>query len=73
MVTHSSLMELSSLLVELWGKVVEIEVGVVNARLNNKIMLGCSCTYAMGVVVSSLYGVTKFPHEGKFVTINQLS
>ena len=37
------------------------------------LLLGRDYTYAMGVLVSSLFRVVCFPHEGRIVTIDQLS
>lgn len=58
---------------ELGEKMVEVKVEVVDAPLDYNILLGCSWTYAMEVVVSSVYRVIKLPHKGKVVTIEQLS
>ena len=37
------------------------------------LLLGHDYTYAMGALVSSLFRVVCFPHEGRIVTIDQLS
>jgi hypothetical protein len=55
------------------GKTVELEVEVVDANLNYNLLLGRSWTHAMFCVVSSLFRVLRFPHEGKIVTVDQLS
>jgi len=55
------------------GKTVEIEVEVIDVNLNYNLLLGRSWTHAMFCVVSSLFLVLRFPHEGKIVTIDQLS
>ena len=46
---------------------------VVDAPLDYNLLLGRSWSYAMTVVVSSVFQVIKFPHNGKIVTIDQLA
>jgi hypothetical protein len=58
---------------QLGGKTVCIEVEVVNASLDYNLLLGRSWTYAMQAVVSTIFRVLLFPHEGQIVTIDQLS
>jgi hypothetical protein len=71
---HSDPMVSSPLFqVQLGGKTVEIEVEVVDAPLDYNILLGHNWIYAMSVVVSSIFHILCFPHEGKIVTIDQLS
>jgi hypothetical protein len=60
-------------LVQLAGKMVEVEVEVVDAPLDYNLLLGCNWTYAMIVVVPSVFCTLCFPHEGKIMTIDQLS
>ena len=55
------------------GKTVEIEVEVVDANLTYNLLLGCSWTYTMHAVASSLFRIIRFPHQGNIVTIDQLS
>jgi hypothetical protein len=64
---------LPSFSVQLGGKTVEVEVEVVDAPLYYNLFLGCNWTYAMIVVVSSVFHTLCFPHEGKIVMIDQLS
>jgi hypothetical protein len=52
---------------------VEVDVELVDAPLNYNLLLGCNWTYAMTVVVPSIFHTLCFPHEGKIVTIDQLS
>ena len=59
--------------VELGGKTVDIQVEAVNTSLDYKLLLSCSWTYMIEVVVSSIYKVIKFPHQGKIMSIDQLS
>jgi hypothetical protein len=59
--------------VQLGGKMVEVEVEVVDAPLDYNLLLGHNWTYAMVIVVSSVFHVLCFPHQGDIVTIDQLS
>jgi hypothetical protein len=58
---------------QLGGKIVCVEVEVVDASLDYNLLLGRSWTYAMQAVVATLFWVFFFPHEGRFMTIDQLS
>ena len=49
-----------------------MNVMVVPRPLDFNLLLGRDYTYAMGVLVSSLFRVVCFPHEGQIVTIDQL-
>jgi hypothetical protein len=59
--------------IQLGGKTVCVEVEVVNAPLDYKLLLGRSWTYSMQAVVATVFRVLLFPHEGRIVTIDQLS
>jgi hypothetical protein len=50
-----------------------IEVEVVDAPINYNLLLGRRWTYAMKAVVAIVFQVLLFPHEGRIVTIDQLS
>ena len=50
-----------------------MDVMVVPGPLDFNLLLGHDYTYAMGALVSSLFRVVCFPHEGQIVTIDQLS
>jgi hypothetical protein len=50
-----------------------VEVEVVDASLDYNLLLGRSWTYAMQAVVATVFWVLLFPHEGRIVTIDQLS
>ena len=50
-----------------------MDVMVVPSPLDFNLLLGRDYTYAMGALVSSLFHVVCFPHEGWIVTIDQLS
>ena len=55
------------------GKTVNLDVEVVDAPLDYNLLLGRSWSYAMTVIVSSVFRLIKFPDSGKIVTIDQLS
>jgi hypothetical protein len=59
--------------VTLGGKVVFINVMVVQDPLDFSFLLGRDYVYAMKVIVSTLLCVISFPHDGRIVTIDQLS
>ena len=59
-------------LIELGGKIIIVEVEVVNAPLYHNILLGCSWFYPMKVVASIVYRLVCFPHEAKIISIDQL-
>ena len=59
--------------VTLGGKTVTVEVEVLDAPIDYNLLLGQSWTYVMEAVPSSYFRCIKFPHEGKLVTIDQLS
>jgi hypothetical protein len=50
-----------------------VEVEVVDAPIDYNLLLGHSWTYAMQVVVTTIFRVLLFPHEDQIVTIDQLS
>jgi hypothetical protein len=49
------------------------EVEVVDAPIDYNLLLVRSWTYAMQAVVATVFRVLLFPHEGRIVTIDQLS
>jgi len=59
--------------VTLGGKTVYIDIMVVQGALDFSLLLGHDYVYAMGALVSSLFRVVCFPHEGRMVTIDRLS
>jgi len=59
--------------ITLGGKTIYIDVMVVQGPLDLNLLLGCDYVYFMGAVVSSLFHAACFPHEGRIVTIDQLS
>lgn len=59
--------------VQLVGKTVFIDIKVLDAQLDYNILLGRSYMYEMSAVVSSVFRVMMFPHDGKMITIDQLT
>ena len=59
--------------ITLGGKIVCIDVMVVQGPLDFNLLLGRDYVYAMKVVVSTLFRVMHFSHYGKIVTIDQHS
>jgi hypothetical protein len=59
--------------VTLGGKTVFIDVMVVRDPLDFSLLLGRDYVYAMKAIVSTLFRVISFPHNGRIVTIDQLS
>jgi hypothetical protein len=59
--------------VTLGGKTIFIDVMVVWDPLDFSLLLGWDYVYAMKAIVSTLFRVISFPHDGRIVTIDQLS
>jgi len=55
------------------GKTVYIDVSVTQGASDFSLLLGRDYVYTMGALVSSLFSVVCFPHNGRIVTIDQLS
>ena len=54
-------------------KTVYIDVMVFQVMLDFNLLLGCDYVYVMGALVSSLFHVMCFLHEGRIVIIDQLT
>ena len=52
------------------GKTVNLDVEVVDAPLDYNLLSGHSWSYAITTVVSSVFRLIKFPHNGKIITID---
>ena len=52
---------------------VNIDVEFVDSPLDYNLRLGRSWSYAMTIVVSSIFHLIMFPHKGNIVKIDQLS
>jgi hypothetical protein len=64
---------LPSLPIMLEGKMVQVEVEVFDTPLDYNILLGHSWIDSMRAIVSTLFHVVRFPHQGKVVTVNQIA
>jgi multisubunit Na+/H+ antiporter MnhF subunit len=54
----------------LGGKIVLVDMLVVQGPLNFNMLLGCDYLYVMNVVVCMLFHVMHFPHNGRILTID---
>jgi len=59
--------------ITLGGKTIYIEVSITQGASEFSLLLGRDYVYAMGALVSSIFRVVCFPHNGRIMTINQLS
>jgi hypothetical protein len=59
--------------VTLGGKTIIVDVMVVQDPLDFDLLLGRDYVYAMKAIVSTRFHVIYFPHDGRIVTIDQLS
>jgi hypothetical protein len=61
---------LPQLPITLGGKIVLIDMMVIDSPLDFNMLLGRDYVYTMNAVVSSLFRVMCFPHNGNIVTID---
>jgi hypothetical protein len=71
--TNQPLGTLPQFPITLGGKIVFIDVMVVQDPLDFSLLLGRDYVYSMKAIVSTLFHVIYFPHDRRIVTINQLS
>jgi len=71
--TSQSLGIIPKLPITFRGKIVYIDVMVVQGPFNFNILLGRDYVYVMRALISSLFRVMCFPHEGSIVIIDQLT
>ena len=64
---------MNNLHVELGGKIVNVEVEVVDGPLDYNIFLGRPWVYAMTTLISTYFRMIAFPYKGAIIVINQLS
>jgi hypothetical protein len=64
---------LPSLSITLAGKSVNVNLEVFDAPLDYNLLLGRSWIDSMCVVVSTLFCVLRFPHQGKVVIVDQVA
>jgi hypothetical protein len=71
--TSQPLRTLPQFPITLGGKIVFIDVMVVQDPLDFSLLLGWDYVYSMKAIMSTLFHVISFPHDGRVVTIYQLS
>jgi hypothetical protein len=59
--------------ITLEGKMVQVEVEVFDIPLDYNLLLGRNWIDSMHVVLSTLFHVVSFPHQGNVVTVDQLA
>jgi hypothetical protein len=59
--------------VELGGKTILIDIEVIDAPLDYNILFGHTYMYDMKAVASSVFRTIMFPHNGKIVTVDQVT
>jgi hypothetical protein len=59
--------------IKLGGKTILIDIEVIDAPLDYNILFGRSYMYSMKAVEYSVFQTMMFPHNGKIVTIDQVS
>jgi hypothetical protein len=59
--------------IELVGKTILIDIEFIDAPLDYNILFGCTYMYAMKGVASSVFRKIMFPHNGKIVTVDQVT
>jgi hypothetical protein len=72
-ITNQPLGTLPQFPVTLGGKTVFIDVMVVRDPLDYALLLGQDYVYAMKDILSTLFYVISFSHDGRIVTIDKLS
>lgn len=63
---------ISTLTICFGGKVINIQVEVIDANLDYDLLLGRNWVYEMDAIVSTLFHVIFFPCEGKIIKVDQL-
>ena len=71
--TNQPIIILPKFPINLVGNTIYIDMMVFKGPLDFNLLLGHDYTYVMGSIVSSLFHVICFSHEGGIVTIDQLS
>ena len=64
---------INNLHVELGGKIMNVDVEVVDKPLDYNILLGRPWVYAMTAIISTYLRMIAFPHKGIITVTNQLS
>ena len=55
------------------GKMVHIDIEVLDTHLDYNILLGWSYMYAMSTIASSVFYIMIFPHEDRIITVEQIT
>ena len=63
---------LQSFAMTLKGKMVLVDIEVVDVPLDYNLLLGCSWFYVMTTITSTMFHILRFPHQGKIIIIDQL-
>ena len=71
--TNQPLDILPKLPIALGGKIVYIDMMVVQGPLDFNLLLGCDYVYVMEALISSLFRVMCFPYDRRVVIIDQLT
>jgi hypothetical protein len=58
--------------VTLKGKIVSVDIEVVDTPLDYNLLLVRSWFYAMTVVVSTVFCILRFPHQGQIIIVDQM-
>ena len=61
---------LQDLPIEVEGKTVNLDMEVVDDPIDYNLLLGCSWSYAMIAIISSVFQLILFPLDGKIVTVD---
>lgn len=63
---------LASFPITLYGKTVTVDIEVVDKKIDYNLLLGHNWTYAMMIIVSTIFHIILFPLDGKVVIVDQL-
>ena len=55
------------------GKMVHIDIEVLDTHLDYNILLGRSYMYAMSAIASFIFRIMMFPHEDRIIIVDQLT
>jgi len=57
---------------KLKGKIILVDIEVVDAHLDYNLLVGHSLFYANIIITSSFFSILQFHHQGKIVTVDQI-
>jgi hypothetical protein len=58
--------------VTLKGKIVSVDIKVVDVTLDYNFLLGLTWFYAMTVIASSMFRILRFPHQGNIIIVDHI-